>query len=398
MPLTLFSTANNYSLYKCQLAAALAGLEVKVEDVKTVHTMTPHNKGPVLQSAHGTIFGSNAICRHLARLSPASCAYGDSIHASAEVDQWIDYCLNELEPARGVWLFPVLGMMENNPQAYKGAKKAVGSCLKNFNNHLATRTYFVGNAPSIADAVIFSALLDMYSTIFAPKFVKNYHHLNRWFHTLAHNEVFASVVGVVTIAEEEKKAPAPKKKKQQQKQQQKQQKKQEKQEKKAKPKKPKHPLELLPPTQMNLDATKKLFFSQQPFNTDFFPGFWSTFDYSGYNFTRIQYQYNEDNTVYWQTQNQVGMFVQRLDAARKWAMGAMMLNGDSEESGPWMVEGVFLTRGPALAPEMLDVPDLEYYTQTLIDVNTDEGKALVEAAFQGESLDGRQILDRRFFK
>lgn len=395
MPLTLFSTANNYSLYKCRIAAALAGVEVKVEDVKTVHTMTPHNKGPVLQSAQGTVFGSNAICRHLARLSPASCAYGDSIHASAQVDQWIDYCLNELEPARGVWLFPVLGMMENNMQAYKGAKKAVSACLKNLNKHLATCTYFVGNAPTIADAVIFSALLDMYSTVFAPNFVKNYHNLNRWFHTLAHNEVFASVVGEVTIATEEKKAPAPKKKKNNNKQEKKAA---PKKEKKAKPAKPKHPLELLAPTQMNLDATKKLFFAKQPFNDEFFPGFWDTFDYAGYSFVRIQYQYNEDNTIYWQTQNQVGMFVQRLDAARKWAMGCMMLNGASEETGPWMVEGMFLSRGPTLCPEMLDVPDLEYYTQIPVDVNQPEGKALVEAAWQGESIDGRQILDRRYFK
>jgi elongation factor 1-gamma len=403
MPLTLYTTANNYSTYKVRIAAALAGQELKIEEVKTVHTLTPHNKGPVLESEHGVIFGSNAISRHLARLSPASLAYGDSVHASAEVDQWIDYSLNELEPARGVWLFPVLRMMDLNMKAYNGAKKAVSSALKNFNNHLATRTFFVGNAPTIADAAIFSALLDMYSTLFSPNYVKNFHHLNRWFNTLAHHPSFASVVGEVTFATEEKKAPAPPKKQQNQgggknKKNKNQNQKQEKKQKPKKDPKPKHWSELLERSEMNLDATKKLFFSKQPFNDQFFDTFWDIYDAKGYSFFRIQYQYNDDNTVYWQTQNQVGMFVQRLDAARKYAMGAMMLNGASEEAGPWMVEGLFLFRGSAIAPEMLDVPDMEYYSKIPVDVSTPEGRDLVKAAWQGEILDGRTVLDRRYFK
>lgn len=400
MPLTLYSTANNYSLYKVQIAAALAGQELKVEEVKTVHTMTPHNKGPVLDTGRGHIFGSNSIVRYLARLSPAANAYGDSIHAAGQVDQWIDYCLNELEPARGVWLFPVLRMMELNNKAYNQAKRAVSSALKAFNNHLANNTYFVGNNVTIADGVIFSALLDMYSTLFSPNYVKNYHHLNRWFQTLAHNATIASVVGEVTIATEEKRAPAPKKKQQQGggKKGGKGGNQQKKQEKKKKPSKPKNPLDLLPKSNMSMDATKKKFFSSQPFNSEFFSDFWDTFDNDGYSFHRIEYDYNSDNTVFWQTQNQVGMFVQRLDAARKYTMGAMMLNGATEEAGPWRVEGVFMCRGPAIVQEMLDVPDLEYYTKTKIDVTTPEGKAMIQAAWQGETLQGNSILDRRYFK
>lgn len=395
MPLTLYITANNYTAYKCSLAAALAGAELKVEEVKTVHDKTPTKKGPVLDTGAGMIFGSNSIVRYLARLSPASLAYGSTLFEAGQVDQWIDFCQNELEPARGVWLFPVLKMMDLNMKTYNSAKRDVTNQLKILNNVLANSTYLVGQSPTIADAVIFSALLDMYSTLFSPNYIKNFKNVTRWFLTLAHNPVFASVVGEVTIATEETKAVLPKKKQQQPKKKQQQQKK----EKKPKVAKPKHWAALLPKSTMIMDVEKKRFFSKQPFNENFFSEFWPKFDAAGYCFYSIHYQYDDDNKEFWKTQNQVGMYVQRLDAARKYTFGAMMINGDSEEQGPWKVEGVFLYRGTEVAKEMMDVPDSEYYTFKKIDVSTPENKAIIEAYYQGEkTASGDTILDRRYFK
>lgn len=381
MPLTLFSNANNYQQYKAQIAAALAGVDMTLEEVKTVHDKSPTNKGPVLDTGSGLIFQSNAIMRYLARLAPASLAYGETLVGSGQVDQWIDFCLNELEPARGVWLFPVLKMCELNMKSYNQAKKGVTTCLKILDKHLRDKTYMVGFNPTIADVAIFSALLDMYSMVFAPNFVKNYTNVTRWFNTVAHHPAFAGVVGEVKFAEQEQKAvlkkkAQPKKKVQQQ----------------AKPKekkapKPKNPLELLPKSTMVLDVVKKLFFNQRPFNPKFFEQYWTEImDYEGYCFYKIEYQYNEDNTVFWQTQNQIGMFVQRLDSLRKYGFGCILLSGENEETGPWRTEGCFLYRGLGIPAEMMDNPSSEYYKFTKLDVATAENKALVESFFQGDKV------------
>jgi len=398
MPLTLFITAENYQAYKVQVAAAIAGVELKVEQVKTLHDKSPTKKGPVLDTGSGLIFQSNAIMRYIARLTPATQAYGATVVASGQVDQWIDFCLNELEPARGVWLFPVLKMMDLNMRSYNSAKRDVTNVLKILNKHLNSNTYMVGHTPTIADAAIFSALLDMYSTLFSPNYIKAYKSLTRWFTTLAHNPAFASVVGEVTFATEETKAAMPKKKENKKGGNKGGKKGGNQQPKKPKVEKKKHWSQLLEKSSMNMDAEKKKFFNKKPFNADYYENMWPTFDEKGYCFYTIKYQYDDDNKEFWKTQNQVGMYVQRLDAARKYTFGTMMILGETEESAPWNVWGCFMYRGVTAAQEHLDVPDSEYYTFEKLDVSTDAGKALVKEFFQGEEVQGKKILDRRFFK
>jgi len=402
MPLTLYNVANNYQLYKVQIAAKLAGVELDVKEVKTVHDKTPHNKGPVLDTGKGTVFGSNTIMRYLAR-STKTTAYGTSLVASAEVDQWVDYCLLNLEPARGVWLFPVLEMMPLNHKAYAAAKKDVTKALNSFDKHLLTNTYFVGHYPTLADVAIFAAFVDLFSTVLAPSFTKRHVNFMRWFKTVAHHPAFASVVGEIQYCKQEKRAKAPPKQQQQQKnnkggnQQKKQQPKQQ-QKKAPKPKKPKNPLDLLPPSKMIMDVTKKAFFSKRPFNPEFFDTFWDNYDAEGYCFYTMHYNYNDENKVFWMTQNQVGMLVQRLDPSRKYAFGALMLLGENEETGPWSCEGLFLFRGSGIPAEFTAVDDTAYYTMAKLDTTKPENRALIQEYLQGDKVHGLNCLDRRYFK
>jgi len=402
MPLTLFSTANNYLTYKVQIAAKLAGVDLTVEEVKTVHDKTPHNKGPFLDTGAGYIFGSNSIMRYIARLAPASLAYGGSVLESALADQWIDFTLNEFEPVRGVWLFPVLKMMPLNMKTYNGAKRGVSKILKNFDKHLATKTYFVGNAPTIADAAVFAALLDLYSTVFSPNYRKPYVNLNRWFNTVAHHPAFAGVVGEVTFATEEKKAPAPPKKQKNQgggKKNKQQQQQQQQQQQKPKKQKPKNPLDLLPKSSMIMDVEKKRFFFSKPFNPKFFEEYWPLFDNEGYSWYHATYQYNNEHKKFWLTENKILMYIQRLIHARKYAFGAMLITGDTDaREPPLYVEGIFMFRGQDVPFEVKDVPDSEYYNWTKIDVTTAEGKQKVEAYMVGEKVGEKVVLERQYFK
>lgn len=112
---------------------------------------------PVLETPQGCLFESNAIARYVARLGGAN-LLGGSAFAAGQVDQWVDFCNNELEPARGIWLYPIMGYLAYNEKAYTEAKKEMTRVLTALNDHLLNNTFLVGNAVTLADIVIVSSL------------------------------------------------------------------------------------------------------------------------------------------------------------------------------------------------------------------------------------------------
>ena len=414
---------------KVLIPAKYAGIDVKVpafefgKDNKTPEFLAknPAGKIPVLDTPTGPLFESNAIARYIARLSPQAGLYGSSAYEQAQVDQWVDFSANELEPARGVWLYTVSGTLpSNNPKPLQEAKKDVEAALKLLNTHFLHNTYLVGQAVTIADIAIFSALIDVYGKLLSPQTQKLYPNLLRWFNTIANQPEVSAVVGQVTFATTEG-VPAPAAKGGKADKGEKADKAGEKKEAAKKEDKPKpapkpaadddddddkpkekarNPLDDLPPTTMQLDPIKKLAFSQRPILSDFFEQLWPQFDYSGYTWYTLHYKYNNENTVYFKTGNLVGGFIQRSDAARKYSMGVLNVYGnEDEETGPWKVSGAWMFRGPAIIQEMIEEnPDQEYYEWRKQDVSTDAGKAAVKEQFFAEKIEGEPVLDRRYFK
>lgn len=63
------------------------------------------------------------------------------------------------------------------------------------------------------------------------------------------------------------------------------------------------------------------------------------------------------------------------------------------------ITGVWLFRGTEMLAEMKNEnPDSEYYTWTKIDTTTEAGKKKIKEYFMGETVNGKKVLDRRFFK
>eukprot|EP00456_Euglypha_rotunda_P050563 TRINITY_DN406_c0_g1_i6.p1 TRINITY_DN406_c0_g1~~TRINITY_DN406_c0_g1_i6.p1 ORF type:complete len:154 (+),score=24.69 TRINITY_DN406_c0_g1_i6:114-575(+) len=153
---------------------------------------------------------------------------------------------------------------------------------------------------------------------------------------------------------------------------------------------------------MNLDANKKILFSQRPYNPEFFKDFWPNFDAQGYSIFFQNYNYNSENRVYFMTCNLMGGFLQRCDEIRKYALGVLLLAGNSEDAPPFEVSGVWIFRGPEVPQGMKDNPDSEYYTFTKLDSNNKEHRAKVESWFfadQVQTGSGKlKVLERRFFK
>jgi elongation factor 1-gamma len=367
------------------IAAALAGVECTVTEVKTVHDKSPCNQGPCMSTEEGYIFGTAACLRHIARAAPNSGLYGSDAACMSRVDQWLDFTSTSLNVPRDAWLGPVINQKECDPAVTKVKKATVLGALRGFNTYLLNETFLSGNEITIADIYLFVSCIDLMSLVLAKSSLKPLGNVVRHFTTMLNNPACACV-GAVEFCVKEAVAPKPKKVEVVVKKEEK------KVEKKAE--------NALPPSKMVLDTVKKSFFSELPFNPKFFDNFWSdVYDPEGYCCYTAVYNYNEENEIFWQTQNLLGGYVQRLDGARKVAFGRMMLTGSDEETRPWILHGAFVFRGPIVPIEVSDGnPQSEYYTWTKIDTNTEEGRAKFQEYMTGDSVNGLSVLDGRYFK
>jgi elongation factor 1-gamma len=422
-----------YRNWKIQVAAEIAGVDLDVADPASAELKkySPSGKS-VLVTPHGPVFENTAILRYLARVHPDAGLYGSSVYQAALVDQWVDFGSLELEPVRHIWLLPTKGHIKFDGKAYSEAKKELTDALTILNEHLLHHTFLVGHQVTIADIAIAAALVEPYTDLFEPSIRNGFTNVTRWFNTVVNQKAFQNVVPKVELAKQEKRAGKggdqkqdQQKGQQQQQQQQKGQQQQQKgqqQQQKPKQEKPaekkdeplpddlgeepkpkgKNPLDLLPASSMNLDALKKVLFSQRPWNPDFFKEFWPNFDAQGYSIWFQNYNYNSENRVYFMTCNLMGGFLQRCDEIRKYALGVVLLAGNNEDAPPFEVSGVWVFRGNEIPQGMKDNPDSEYYTFTKLDHNKKEDRAKVESWFFADSVQSQSgklnVLERRFFK
>jgi elongation factor 1-gamma len=471
MALKLYTFPGNFRAWKIQIAAEYAGVDIEVpkfdfpkenhsDEFKRRHH--PLGKVPALETPHGSLFESGAILRYVARSRPDANLFGSDFWRQARVEQYLEFCNNEFEAPRSIWLYPILGYMAYDETAYAGAKKDVENVMSVLDAHLLNHTFLVGHSISLADISFVCALHGLYTTVMDPVFAAQFPNVLRWFNTCVHQPQFAKVIGPVTFATEEKKAPrsavsagkkhdgggkkadaaagagaaggaaaAGSNKKEGGKKGgdggkkadggKKDGGKKASDESRAKKTaattssedledaaaaeemakaKRKNPLDALPASTMVFDTVKKLFFSQRPYNPNFWGEFWKIFDNAGYSFWQCE---NKDlvKEEYWRVCNLAGGFIQRAEDCRKYAFGVINITGKDEDTQPFKIGGAWLFRGTDIIAEMKECPDSESYTFTRIDVTNDAGKARVQAIYTGAApmcAAGQQLLERRYFK
>jgi len=93
---------------------------VKWNDLKAEKflKMNPLGKIPVLETSNGFIFESQAIMRHLARLSNHTQLLGASNYEKGLVDQWLDFTQSELDSSLYHVVGPILGRISYDEEAY----------------------------------------------------------------------------------------------------------------------------------------------------------------------------------------------------------------------------------------------------------------------------------------
>jgi len=408
MALKLYTYPNNYRAIKSLIAAQYAGVDIRPADEfkfpgdvrsEEFAQKNPVKKVPVLETADGCLFESNAILRHVGRSGPAANLMGSTHFEQAQVDQWIDFSASELEPPRNTWIYPIIGIMKADKRSAGKAKHHVEECLKVLDNHLLLRTYLVGERVTLADIAVGAALIALYEKVFEESLRSKYCNVTRWFTTLINQPQWKKVLGDVKLcvkeevpAEPEKKQKQPKQKKQKQ-----QQPKKEESEAPKKPEKKKNPLLLLPKSSMDLDSVKRNF-SNNPF-AEALKTFYEEFDAEGYCLYTSDYNYNDENTIDFQTSNLVSGWLQRLESLRKFGFGCVNIWGVEDSKGPFKIRGAWVFRGPTPPEEYTGCPDSEYHTVQRVDLaNAADKKRFEELLGGSDNFDGQPLYERKYFK
>ncbi|KVI03051.1 elongation factor 1-gamma 2-like [Cynara cardunculus var. scolymus] len=420
MALVLHVGKNNKNAFKTLITAEYAGVEVKWADnfemgvsnkAPEFLKMNPIGKVPVLETPDGPVFESNAIARYVARLKTDTSLFGSSPIEYGQVEQWIDFSSFEIDSKLMGWLYPRFGYANYVAPVEEafidGLKRALGA----LNTYLASHTFLVGHGVTLADIIMTCNLYLGFKIMMTKSFTSEFPHVERYFWTMINQPNVSKIIGEV----EQTKAVPPivSSKKPAQTKEVKPKVESKKVEKKEAPKpkiedvqeeeeapkpKPKNPLDLLPPSKMILDDWKRLYSNTKTnFREVAIKGFWDMFDPEGYSLWFCNYKYNDENMVSFVTMNKVGGFLQRMDLARKYAFGKMLIIGSEP---PFKVKGLWLFRGPLIPKFVMDeCYDMELYEWTKVDISDEAQKERVNQMIEDyEPFEGEPLLDAKCFK
>lgn len=424
MALVLHAGNTNKNAFKALIAAEYSG--VRVELVKNFEMgvsnkspeflkMNPIGKVPVLETPDGPVFESNAIARYVTRLKADNPLYGSTLIEYAHIEQWIDFGSLEIDANILRWFIPRIGFAVYLPPAEEAAISALKRALGALNTHLASNTYLVGHSVTLADIIMTCNLVMGFSRVMTKSFTSEFPHVERYFWTMVNQPNFRKILGEVKQAESvppvqsAKKPSQPKEPKH--KDEPKKEAKKEAKKEPAKPKvaeaaeeeeapkpKPKNPLDLLPPSKMVLDDWKRLYSNTKTnFREVAIKGFWDMYDPEGYSLWFCDYKYNDENTVSFVTLNKVSGFLQRMDLARKYAFGKMLIVGSE---APFKVKGLWLFRGQEIPQFVIDeCYDMELYEWKKVDLSDEAQKERVNQMIEDqEPFEGEALLDAKCFK
>ncbi|XP_058194490.1 elongation factor 1-gamma-like [Rhododendron vialii] len=424
MALVLHAGSTNKNAFKALIAAEYTG--VKVDLVKDFEMgvsnktpeylkMNPIGKVPVLETPDGPIFESNAIAHYVARLKDANLLYGSSLFENALIEQWIDFSSLEIDDNILRWFIPLIGFAVYLPPAEEATISALKRALGALNTHLASNTYLVGHSVTLADIIMTCNLVLGFNRIMTKSFTSEFPHVERYFWTMVNQPNFYKILGDIKQAESVppvQSAKKPSQTKEPAKPKAKDEPKKETKKESVKPKegvvgeeeeeapkpKPKNPLDLLPPSKMILDDWKRLYSNTKTnFREVAIKGFWDMYDPEGYSLWFCDYKYNNENTVSFVTLNKVGGFLQRMDLARKYAFGKMLVIGSEP---PFKVKGLWLFRGQEIPQFVInECYDMELYEWKKVDISDADQKERVNQMIEDyEPFEGEALLDAKCFK
>jgi elongation factor 1-gamma len=183
--------------------------------------------------------------------------------------------------------------------------------------------------------------------------------------------------------------------------------------------KEKNPLDLLPKSKLNLEEWKR-FYSNNDTRPTAMKWFWEHYDPEGYwyvsdstlvschihhsNMTlnktcsiyRLDYKYNDELKLTFMSSNLVGGFFNRLESARKYAFGSILVLGEDNKNS---LAGYFVFRGTSLPFEVTDCPDYDSWKFTKCNHEDPKFRELFTAYLAwDEVVEGKKFADGKVYK
>uniref|UniRef100_A0A251V633 Putative translation elongation factor EF1B, gamma chain, conserved, S-crystallin n=1 Tax=Helianthus annuus TaxID=4232 RepID=A0A251V633_HELAN len=394
----------NKNALKVLIAAEYVGVEVKCPDHfelgvsnKTPEFLKMNPVGKVCSCFGDSRWGYIRDCTP--RLNTDTRLFGSSRIEYGQIEQWIDFASMEIDLNLLTWLRLRLGLDDYVASIEETSIAALKRALDALNTYLAAHTFLVGDDVTLADIIMTCNLYAGFRFMMTKTFTSEFPHVERYFWTMIDQPNFRKIIGELKQAEVV--PPIPNKINSYTKPKDEpiivETKEDSSKPEEEKPK-PKNTLDLLPPSKMILDDWKRLYSNTKTnFREVAIKGFWEMFDLEGYSLWFCNYKYNDENTVSFVTMNKVGGFLQRMDLARKYAFGKMLIIGNEP---PFKVKGLWLFRGPDIPKFVMDeCYDMELYEWRKVDPSDEVQKERVNQMFEDhEPFEGETLLDAKCFK
>ena len=424
----LYAARDDVRTFKLQITANYAGKPILVCSDPPDFELGVTNKSeaflekfplgmvPALETASGeTLVNSDAIAFYLSSSEMRGC----SEFQQAQVQQFVGLAESEVMPACCSWVYPTLGIMQPNKANVDKAKETVKKILTLLDQHLATRTFLVGERVSLADISMTCSLLLLYKQVLEPDFRGPYVNANRWFLTCINQPNFKAVIGEWQLCEKmaqfdskkfnelnkkegggkKGKVPAatPEKKKEEKKEPAAVDELDE--DELARQAEPKFvdPYKGLPPANLDMDTFKSKY-SNEDIEAVALPFLLENVNLAEHSFWYCDYEYLEELNLPFMANNLINGFFQRIEKLRKTAFSVMcVLEKDDKAVG---IRGVWIFRGQEKAFDLaedwnVDAPSYKFRKLAL---EGEDKQLICDYFLRKEVLENLKVYDFKVFK
>ncbi|XP_046892527.1 valine--tRNA ligase isoform X1 [Hypomesus transpacificus] len=162
----------------------------------------PARPRPTLVLGHGeeelVLTGSSAVSWYLASQGKRT---GTDAKQQSQVWQWMSFADNELVPLSCAVVFPLLGVKGVDKKLQQSSRGDLLCILKVLDQSLETKTFLVGEAITLADISVVTAILLPFKYALEPADRKFLVNVTRWFSTCVNQPEFLKVLGKFTLCE-----------------------------------------------------------------------------------------------------------------------------------------------------------------------------------------------------
>lgn len=341
-----------------------------------------------MNTPYGPIYESNAIAYYIAASQPNAPLLGSNPYEQALVQQYLHVADGEISPAVSTLVYPIVCPKHaiTDKSILQKANQDVCNVLSVLNQILLNKTFLVGESITLADIVTVCSLYWPFTLILDLESRKPFNNVVRWFTTCVEQPQFKAVLGETKLCSQIATSES---------YQSEMSKKSdcatasckinstvtEDHEESYEESKPKNPLDALPSGRFVMDTWKRFYSNNE--TSDSIKYFWENYDTSCYSMHRFVYKYNDELTKVFMSSNLIGGFYQRLEEMRKHLFGNMAVFGEDNDS---IIAGMFIVRGSEIPECMKQVPDIDSYEITTVDISNSNDRREWECflAWKGE--------------